>query len=57
MMQSVSKVGNLVNEGFLKRYGVQLGDDLDYTTPSVYLEDLEALYEFLYTRQFDNMVS
>ena len=57
MLQSVSKVGNLVNEGFLKRYGVQLGDDLDYTTPSVYLEDLEALYEFLYTRQFDNMVS
>lgn len=55
--ESLSKISNVIGAGMLKHYGVELGEDLDFTTPSVYFSDMETLYEFLFIRHFENLLS
>ena len=54
--ESLAKVATCIGEGIYNRYGVELGEDLDYTTPAQYLEDMETLYEFLFIRHYENLV-
>ena len=53
--ESLVKVAEVVSKGIKNRFGVELGDDLDFTSPSTYLTDMETLYEFLYIRQQENI--
>jgi len=42
--------------GLLKaRYGISLGNELDFYFPDNYLKDMETLYEFFFIRHFDNL--
>jgi hypothetical protein len=42
--------------GLLKgRYGVSLGNDLDFYFPDDYLKDMETIYEFFFIRHFENL--
>lgn len=54
---SLGKVGRLLSTGIKSKYGVELGEDLDYSTPAQYLDDMETLYEFLFIRHYENLVS
>jgi len=56
LKESLGRVAECIGEGIYNRYGVELGEDLDYTTPAQYLEDMETLYEFLFIRQYENIV-
>lgn len=56
MRECLDRVTDLVMGGLKKRYAVGLGEDLDYTTPETYLGDVETLYEFLFIRQYDNLI-
>lgn len=56
MKQSLANVAAVVADGIKEKYGVELGTDLDYETPDVYLKDMETLYEFLFIRHFTNLV-
>lgn len=53
---SLEKVTTLVLEGLANKYKVELGTDLDYTEPTEYLKDIETLYEFLFIRQYENII-
>lgn len=55
MAASVDRLGELVSAGLAKRYYI-LPVRSDYTTPEEYLRTLEVLYEFLYIRQYTNLV-
>lgn len=54
---SLEKISETVSELLMKRYGITLGTDLDYYAPDEYLKDIETLYEFLFIRQFDNLIA
>lgn len=56
MKNSLGTMALNIGENIKKRYGVEIGTDLDYTTPSVYLDDMETLYEFLFIRHYENLV-
>ena len=56
MHECLDRVTSLVSDGLNKRYCVGLGEGLDYTEPEVYLADVETLYEFLFIRQYENLV-
>ena len=57
MKVSMGKVGRLLSTGIKEKFGVELGEDLDYSTPAQYLTDMETLYEFLFIRHYENLVS
>ena len=57
MKESLAKVALTVGSGLKNIYNVELGEDLDYTTPAQYLYDMETLYEFLFIRHYENLVS
>jgi len=56
IIQSLEKVTTLVSEKIHNRYGLRLGTDLDFTSPSDYLENMEAVYEFFFIRHFQNII-
>lgn len=56
LFESLDKVTSLVKIGLKEKYGVELGEDLDYANPAEYLKDMETLYEFLYIRQYQNLI-
>ena len=57
MQESLAKVTELVLTGLNKKYAVNLGEDLDYRLPTAYLSDVETMYEFLFIRHFENLVT
>ena len=57
MKDALVRVAAVIGTGLYKRFGIELGDDLDFTSPDTYLEDMETLYEFLFIRQYENLVS
>ena len=57
LKQSLKKVGKVLNKGIKEKYGVELGEDVDDSTPLQYLEDMETLYEFLFIRHYENLVN
>jgi hypothetical protein len=52
---ALEKVTTLVGSLIKTRYGVSLGNDLDFYFPDDYLKDMETLYEFFFIRHFDNL--
>ena len=56
MKESLGRVALCLGEGLKKRYGVELGEDLDFATPAQYLTDMETLYQFLFIRHYENLV-
>lgn len=56
LKNSLGSLATCIGEGIQERYAVELGEDLDYTTPATYLEDMETLYEFLFIRHYTNLV-
>lgn len=57
LINSLTRVTTLVADGLKDTFGVELGTDLDYTDPKDYLEKLENLYEFLYIRNYKNLLA
>jgi hypothetical protein len=57
LRDSISALSLIVGAYLKKKYGVMLGKDIEYCDLKGYLTDLETLYEFLFIRQFDNLVS
>lgn len=56
MKDVVARLATLLGEKLKEKYGVELGEDLDTCTPETYLDDMETLYEFLFIRQYTNLV-
>ena len=56
MKDSLERITTLVAGWLSKNYGVELGEGLDYQAPNDYLEKMETLYEFLYIRNYQNLV-
>lgn len=56
MKQSLANIASVIGENIKNRYGVEIGTDLDYTSPAVYLDEMETLYEFLFIRHYENLV-
>lgn len=54
---ALTRVSEEATSLLFKRYGIGLGNDLDFYFPDEYLQDLETIYEFFFLRQFDNLVS
>lgn len=52
---ALTRVTLLVGDLLKERYGVKLGNDLDFYFPDDYLKDMETLYEFFFIRHFDNI--
>lgn len=52
---ALEKVTTLVGDLMKMRYGISLGNDLDFYFPDDYLKDMETLYEFFYIRHFENL--
>lgn len=50
-------VTDVVKNALRNKYGVRLGNDLDFYFPDDYLKDTETLYEFFFIRHFDNLVN
>lgn len=57
MKESLARVSTLIGECIKIKYGVELGEDLDFVSPAEYLEDMETLYEFLFIRHFENLTN
>lgn len=57
LRESLTKLVEIVNGNFEKRYNIILGKDIDFCDLRDYLDDTEALYEFFFIRQFANLVS
>lgn len=57
MKESLAKVALVVGEGLKNKYNVELGEDLEFTSPAQYLEDMETLYEFLFIRHYENLLN
>lgn len=57
LKESLGKIGTVIGNGIKEKYGVELGEDLDFTNTSTYLEDMETLYEFLFIRHYENLVN
>lgn len=55
--QTLAKVCTEVLDKIEENYSVTLGTDLDYYNPDEYLKDIETLYEFLFVRQYENIVN
>ena len=56
LKEAMARLGDVLRTCIEGKYGVELGDDLEYTTPAEYLKDWETLYEFLFVRQYENLV-
>lgn len=56
IIQSLNKVSILTARCLYEKYGVEMGEDLDYAQPEEYLTDMETLYEFLFVRHYENLV-
>ena len=57
MQEVLGRVCEIVMNTLHDRYGVDLGEDLDYATPTEYLANVETMYEFLFIRHFENIVT
>ena len=57
MQDVLGRVCEIVMGAIKSKYGVDLGEDLDYCTPTEYLANVETLYEFLFIRHFENIVT
>jgi len=53
---ALTRVSELAKSLLFEKYGIGLGNDLDFYFPDDYLKDLETLYEFFFIRQFKNLV-
>lgn len=53
---SLARVAILIATGIREKYGVELGEDLEFVTPLQYFTDMETLYEFLFIRHSENLV-
>ena len=56
LKSSLANMATVIGENIQNRYGVEIGTDLDFTTPAAYLEDMETLYEFLFIRHTENLI-
>lgn len=56
LKEVLAKISTLIATGIKERYGVELGEDLEFVTPAQYFEDMETLYEFLFIRHSENLV-
>lgn len=56
LKEVLAKIATLIATGVKERYGVELGEDLEFVTPMQYFEDMETLYEFLFIRHSDNLI-
>lgn len=52
---ALTAVTDLVGGLMKARYGISLGNDLDFYFPDDYLKDMETLYEFFFARHFENL--
>lgn len=57
MQEVLGRICEIVMSTLYDRYSVSLGEDLDFRTPTEYLADVETMYEFLFIRHFENIVS
>ena len=57
LAEALESVNLLVSELLKKRYGVEIGDGIEYSDPVEYLENMEALYEFLFIRNEENIIN
>jgi len=55
MMQSLTNLCTLVENGIKEKFGVEIGEGIDFALPSTHLKDMETLYEFLVIRHFENL--
>ena len=56
LKSSLARVATLIATGIREKYGVELGEDLEFVTPLQYFSDMETLYEFLFIRHSENLV-
>lgn len=56
MKESLARIALVIGENIKTRYGVEIGTDLEFTTPAEYLNDMETLYEFLFIRHYENLI-
>ena len=56
LKSSLARVATLIATGIREKYGVELGEDLEFVTPLQYFTDMETLYEFLFIRHSENLV-
>jgi hypothetical protein len=47
----------LAEEKLEEKFGVVLGEDLDYLSPPDYMDKVEILYEFFFIRHYDNLIT
>lgn len=52
----IDELGEMINDGMEDKYLIGLGSSSIYDDSTEYIEDLEALYEFVYIRHFQNLV-
>ena len=57
MQEALSNICETVMTALNNKYCVNLGEDLDFATPTEYLANVETMYEFLFIRHFDNIVT
>lgn len=56
LKESLARIGILISTGINSKYGVELGEDLEFVTPAQYFYDMETLYEFLFIRHQQNII-
>lgn len=57
LCSALENVSTLTSQLIEKRYGVKLGEDLEFANPIDYMRDMETLYEFLFIRNYENIVN
>ena len=54
--QALDKVTTLVKTKIHERYKLTFGEDLDFSDPDEYLDNMEAIYEFFFIRHIKNII-
>lgn len=57
LAEALESVNLLVSELLKKRYGVEIGNGIEFSDPVEFLTDMEALYEFLFIRNEENLIN
>lgn len=57
IQEVLSNICETVMTALNNKYCVNLGEDLEFATPTEYLANVETMYEFLFIRHFDNIVT
>lgn len=55
-LNSLEKISILARDGLKNNFEVELGTDLEETSPLNYLKQISALYEFFFVRNYQNLV-